>query len=78
MLIVMMFPQHQVIKNWLENTLQIKTAAIAIPSPVLSGFLRIATHSKIFKPPSGLTDAMSFLTVLLQCSKVEVAETNPT
>lgn len=70
-------PQHLRIKAWLENRLQDPSISFAVPSPVLSSFLRIATHPKIFKPPFALKDALYFLTALLNYSNVHVIESTP-
>jgi toxin-antitoxin system PIN domain toxin len=52
-------PGHDAYRAYLE-------AQLAAPSPfgiselVLSGFLRIVTHPKVFQPPTPLSDALAF------------------
>ncbi len=45
--------------QWLETLIN-SDEAFAISELVLSGFLRIVTHPKVFNPPSSLADALSF------------------
>lgn len=52
-------PQHQKIHAWLEKNLS--NSEIAISDLVLSGFVRIVTHRKIFKTPTPLDQALSFI-----------------
>jgi toxin-antitoxin system PIN domain toxin len=56
-------PQHQPIAAWLEGLLN-SDEAFAISELVLSGFLRIVTHPKIFNPPSSWEDAQQFVSQL--------------
>jgi len=51
---------HQQSLQWLETLIN-SDEAFAISELVLSGFLRIVTHPKIFNPPSKLKDALSFI-----------------
>lgn len=46
--------------TWLQRTIN-GDANYAVSNLVLSGFLRVVTHPKIFKPPSALADAMAFV-----------------
>jgi uncharacterized protein len=50
---------HSRYREWLEATLRADTA-FAISEIVLSGFLRVVTHPKIFKSPSPLDSAQAF------------------
>lgn len=52
-------PRHADYKIWLENLVN-APEAFAMPDLVLSGFLRIVTHSRIFAPPSPFEHALSF------------------
>ncbi len=56
-------PDHDVFHRWLENLLS-SDSAFGISSLVLSGFLRIVTHPRIFDPPSPLLDALEFAEVV--------------
>ena len=53
-------PQHQPVLAWLENLIN-SDEAFALSELVLSGFLRIVTHPKIFNPPSSWDDAHQFV-----------------
>ena len=52
--------QHEKSLKWLEALLN-SDEAFAMSELVLSGFLRIVTHPKIFNPPSSLEAALSFV-----------------
>ena len=51
---------HQDYLKWLEDLVN-SDENFAVSELVLSGFLRIVTHPKIFSPPSSLEDALSFV-----------------
>ncbi len=53
-------PHHRQSLQWLETLIN-SDEAFAMSELVLSGFLRIVTHPKIFNPPSKLKDALSFV-----------------
>jgi len=53
-------PHHEVCYNWLETLIN-SDGAFALSELILSGFLRIVTHPKIFDPPSSLEDALAFV-----------------
>lgn len=50
---------HILCHEWLENRIN-DSKLLAISSIVLSGFIRIVTHPKIFKQPSSLDEVLSF------------------
>ncbi len=50
---------HQQYLGWLESTID-ADSAYGISDLVLSGFVRIVTHPRIFNAPSSLSDAMKF------------------
>ncbi len=52
---------HQKYATWLIEAIKNKTA-LALSEPVLSGFIRIATNSKIFKPASTIEQCFNFIT----------------
>ncbi len=56
-------PQHEEFRTWLD-TLVNGDQAFGISDLVLSGFLRIVTHPKIFDPPTPLTTALEFVQVI--------------
>lgn len=53
-------PEHGSCRAWLESVLNAREA-FGISNLVLSGFLRIATHRRIFARPSPLDEALAFV-----------------
>ena len=53
-------PKHREILSWLLEQLA-KDQPYGISEHVLSGFLRVVTHPKIFNPPSPLDHALQFV-----------------
>ena len=47
---------HKKYRDWLEDALN--GGRVAVSELVLSGVLRIATHPKIFRPPTPLAQAL--------------------
>lgn len=69
-------PSHAAYLEWLENLIN-SDETFAVSELVLSGFLRIVTHPKIFNPPSSLDDALAFVDVIRQqpnCTVVSAGE----
>ena len=52
-------PQHSVIRNYLDDLVN-SDSSFGLSDLVLSGFLRITTHPKIFDPPTPLDPALEF------------------
>jgi len=52
-------PNHSAYRRWLERCL-VSDAAYGTADLVLSGFLRVVTHPRIFNPPSPLDSALRF------------------
>lgn len=52
-------PDHERYRNWLAGVLN-SPEAYGISELVLSGFLRVVTHPKVFRDPSPLGDALAF------------------
>jgi uncharacterized protein len=52
-------PDHDRYLQWLERTVNADTA-YGMSDLVLSGFLRVVTHPKVFKTPSSLQDALTY------------------
>lgn len=50
---------HKSYRDWLESTVN-SDAAYGLSDLVVSGFLRVVTHPRVFKSPSPLADAMMF------------------
>lgn len=53
-------PEHDACRRWLEALVS-GEAAFGIAELVLSGFLRIVTHPRIFKTPTPLDAALAFV-----------------
>lgn len=56
-------PRHAEYRAWLEDELS-GPAAFGLSDLVLSGFLRIVTHPRVFADPTPLDDALEFVDVL--------------
>jgi uncharacterized protein len=56
-------PGHPAFNNWLEELIN-SDQAYGYADLVLSGFLRIVTHPRVFNPPSDLTSALAFAQVI--------------
>ena len=56
-------PEHESCRRWLEETLA-ADAAFGVFDLVLSGFLRVVTHVRIFKTPTPLDEALGFVNAL--------------
>jgi toxin-antitoxin system PIN domain toxin len=50
---------HSSYREWLTAVLSSGTE-LGLADPVLSGFVRITTHPKVFDPPSPLVDSLRF------------------
>jgi len=53
-------PNHPRYRAWLESTIN-TDVAYGIADLVLSGFLRVVTHPRVFHKPSPLTAALAFV-----------------
>ena len=58
---------HAAYRKWLETTIN-GDSAFGLSDLVVSGFLRVVTHPRVFARPSSLVDAMEFAEVLRGCS----------
>ena len=52
-------PQHAGCRDWLEKVIN-GDESFGLSELVLSGFVRVATHPKVFTKPSTLADAIMF------------------
>ncbi len=57
---------HRAYRDWLESVVN-ADSAFGLSDLVVSGFVRIVTHPRIFAPPSALADALQFADDLRQC-----------
>jgi uncharacterized protein len=56
-------PKHQRYRHWLEGVLR-GNEAYGLTDLVLSGFLRVVTHPRVFSPASPMAHALEFAEVL--------------
>ncbi len=56
-------PDHERYLAWLEQVVN-SDEAYGLADLVLSGFVRVVTHARVFNPPSSLDDALTFAAVL--------------
>ena len=54
---------HAAFRRWLEETIS-SESSFGLSDLVLSGFLRIVTHPRIFDPPTPLENALEFAAAL--------------
>jgi toxin-antitoxin system PIN domain toxin len=52
-------PNHAAYRRWLEDVIN-SDQAYGMADIVLSGFLRIVTHPRIFDPPTEMAEALTF------------------
>ncbi len=67
---------HSACRKWLETVID-GDASYGISDLVLSGFIRVVTHPKVFKHPSPLSDAIAFATQLRNQPNCVRIETGP-
>lgn len=67
-------PHHTVAADWLKRTLKDATGGqhVTLPVQVISGFLRLVTHSKIFSQPATSAQAIDFVDWLLEDAHVHI------
>jgi toxin-antitoxin system PIN domain toxin len=56
-------PRHGKARTWLEE-LVYSEGSFGLADLVLSGFLRVVTHPRVFDPPTPLAEAMDFVQAL--------------
>jgi toxin-antitoxin system PIN domain toxin len=65
--------RHRALRRWLEDIIE-ADEAYAMSDLVVSGFVRVVTHPRIFREPSSLADALAFAEQLLDqphCVRVQ-------
>ena len=67
-------PHHVHALAWLEQAIADSetTHALAVLPMVAAGFLRLATHPRVFDPPAPLVDAQAFLDAILSAPGVSM------
>ena len=53
-------PDHQAYRDWLGEVIN-NDQAYGMSDIVLSGFLRVVTHPRVFNPPSSMKQALAFV-----------------
>ena len=56
-------PRHDAYRRWLDDVVN-GDEAYGLADLVLSGFLRIVTHPRVFSPPSPMAHALEFVSAL--------------
>jgi len=56
-------PDHKRYREWLEAA-AISDEPLGLSELVLSGFVRVATHPRIFSPPAPVVEALAFVAAL--------------
>lgn len=69
-------PHHKHVKAWLESELNSRRAC-GVSSLVLSAFIRIVTHPRVYDPPTPLADALAFVDALRAVPTVVAIEPGP-
>ena len=62
------YAEHEGYRAWLHDVLS-GSEDLALADPVLTGFIRIVTHPRIFESPASVTEALGF-TDALRASRV--------
>lgn len=62
---------HAEYLKWLSDLIN-SDESFAVSELVLSGFLRIVTHPKVFNPPSSLNDALEFINTIRELENCKV------
>ena len=56
-------PQHAPYREWLTSTIA-RDEPFGLSELVLSGFVRVVTHPRVFEPPTPVADALEFVDAL--------------
>jgi uncharacterized protein len=69
-------PNHHDYRIWLQQLIR-SAEPFAVPDLVLSGFLRVVTHPKIFDPPTDLDLALRFVQTIRESTQQVVIAPGP-
>lgn len=69
-------PHHLQYLSWLEDLIN-SDHAYGVSDLVLSGFLRVVTHPRVFNPPSGMDKALAFVEALRNQSTCTLINPGP-
>lgn len=69
-------PHHRVALNWLRTAVAATASgrSLVLLPMVVSGFIRLATHAKVFRNPAPPEAAVAFIDSLLAAPGVQIAE----
>ena len=70
-------PHHRQYLSWLENLVN-SDHPYGLSDLVLSGFLRVVTHPKVFNPPSSMDKALLFIHELREQPQLHRHQSRPT
>ncbi len=70
-------PGHRLFKQVLEETVN-GPSPFGLSRTILSGFIRVSTHPRMFSPPTPLPDALAFCDDLLSRANFRWIEPGPT
>lgn len=68
--------RHSEFRTWIEAAFQ-EPFGVAVSDLVLSGFLRVVTHPKVFKRPTPLSNALEFLDDFRSREEVHILTPGP-
>ena len=63
-------PHHATARQWLDTTLAGPRTTVCLLPVVVSGFLQLTTHKKVFKQPDPIEDVIAFVDALLAVASV--------
>ena len=69
-------PEHERARAWLDQALD-GPAPLGLPSSATAGFVRIATHPRVFRPPSETSAALAFVEALWSSPVAHTLEPGP-
>ena len=69
-------PRHEEARGWLQDTLN-GSEAVGLPWAVICGFIRIATHPRVFVEPMHAEQALNHTRTWLSCPAVDVLDPGP-
>ncbi|HKY16982.1 MAG TPA: TA system VapC family ribonuclease toxin [Microthrixaceae bacterium] len=68
--------RHESTRSWLEVA-RSRSEPLAVPGIVVSGFLRVVTHPRVFVEPTPVAEALGFVDALLASPASTWAEPGP-
>lgn len=68
--------RHEAARSWLDQVVN-GDAAYGMSPQVLSSLIRIATHPRVFRNPSGLAETIRFCNVLLDQPHCQIIRPGP-